>query len=46
MILLPIEELKMLMAERPGWCISLFMPTHRSGGSINFERTGLGYCVI
>jgi hypothetical protein len=31
MILLPVEELKILMAERPGWCVSLFMPTHRSG---------------
>lgn len=31
MILLPIEELKILMAERHGWCISLYMPTHRSG---------------
>jgi hypothetical protein len=31
MILLPVEELKILMAERPGWCVSLFMPTHRRG---------------
>ena len=31
MILLPVEEFKMLMAERPGWCVSLFMPTHRGG---------------
>jgi hypothetical protein len=31
MILLPVEELKILMAERPDHCVSLFMPTHRSG---------------
>ena len=31
MIFIPVEELKTLMAERPGWCVSLFMPTHRSG---------------
>jgi len=31
MLLRPIEELKILMAERPGWCVSLFMPTHRRG---------------
>ena len=31
MILLPVEEFKILMAERPGWCVSLFMPTHRGG---------------
>lgn len=31
MFLLPVEELKILMADRPGWCVSLFMPTHRSG---------------
>lgn len=31
MILIPVEEIKILMNVRPGWCVSLFMPTHRSG---------------
>lgn len=31
MILRPLEEMKILMEERPGWCVSLFMPTHRIG---------------
>lgn len=31
MLLRPVEELRILMAERPGLCVSLFMPTHRRG---------------
>ena len=31
MDIMTIEELKILLAEYPGWHISLFMPTHRAG---------------
>lgn len=28
---LTVEELKQLLGRYPGWCISLYMPTHRTG---------------
>ena len=31
MILLPVDELKILMLEQPDLCVSIYMPTHRSG---------------
>lgn len=31
MDMMRIDELKVLMDRHPGWCISLYMPTHRAG---------------